>query len=286
MRTSFGGSSELGSSTVTELTKPTQPNLSFLFLPYFSLYYLPPQTFGMKNKNKSAKVQRTIAEINRGQERAGKNKETLAKEAEKEAREKAKLIDLERKRQEAALFRPTGLVQPKLAFGQDPKSVMCVFFKNGLCEKGESDETGRWELQRGVSRPIEETGDKQRSLEDVKVIKCLLLVILFYGDSSFQATSASSHTTGTSNEKPQKPTSTKIPERAKRKTRRPTPWTRGTKRNYEMSFFQRLVTLKRRPTSYASSSSKRLKTVNTDGSGSALTEWIANIDMRYHLDSF
>lgn len=90
----------------------------------------------MKNKNKSAKVQKQIAEINRGQERAGKSPADLAKERERLERQKEKELQLKRKQEEAKLLRGSGLQQPKLAFGQDPKTVLCVFFKEGVCEKG------------------------------------------------------------------------------------------------------------------------------------------------------
>ena len=39
------------------------------------------------------------------------------------------------KKAEAELFK-TVLVQPKVPFGVDPKTIMCVFFKAGVCEKG------------------------------------------------------------------------------------------------------------------------------------------------------
>ena len=34
------------------------------------------------------------------------------------------------------LFKPA-ITQPKLAPGVDPKSVLCAFFKNGTCQKGD-----------------------------------------------------------------------------------------------------------------------------------------------------
>lgn len=50
-------------------------------------------------------------------------------------RAKAKADEEKRLKEEADLLKPT-LVQPKLPFGTDPKSVLCVFFKAGSCEKG------------------------------------------------------------------------------------------------------------------------------------------------------
>jgi hypothetical protein len=44
---------------------------------------------------------------------------------------------LAQKKAEAELFK-TALVQPKVPFGVDPKTIMCVFFRAGVCEKGKS----------------------------------------------------------------------------------------------------------------------------------------------------
>ena len=88
----------------------------------------------MKNKNKSSKVQKQIAVIQQQQQQAGKNKEALAKEKEKEAKAAARAAAENRKKMEAQLF-ASSQVQ-KVPFGTDPKTVLCVFFKNGHCEKG------------------------------------------------------------------------------------------------------------------------------------------------------
>jgi hypothetical protein len=48
---------------------------------------------------------------------------------------KLKEAELRRKKEEAALFQ-TAIVQPKVPFGVDPKTIMCAFFKAGICEKG------------------------------------------------------------------------------------------------------------------------------------------------------
>ena len=90
----------------------------------------------MKNKNKSSKVQKQIAVIQQQQASAGKNKEQLAKEKEKEKKMAERAAAENRKKMEAQLF-GTSQVQ-KVSFGTDPKSVLCVFFKNGHCEKGTS----------------------------------------------------------------------------------------------------------------------------------------------------
>lgn len=53
-----------------------------------------------------------------------KEKLNLEKKREKEAA-------LNKKKMEAELFK-SALVQPKVPFGVDPKTIMCVFFKGGL----------------------------------------------------------------------------------------------------------------------------------------------------------
>lgn len=49
-------------------------------------------------------------------------------------REKAKLEEEKRKREEAALFKP--VQAQKVPFGVDPKTVLCAFYKAGHCDKG------------------------------------------------------------------------------------------------------------------------------------------------------
>ena len=58
----------------------------------------------------------------------------LEKEKEKALREKAKLDEEKRKREEAALFKP--VQAQKVPFGVDPKTVLCAFYKAGHCGKG------------------------------------------------------------------------------------------------------------------------------------------------------
>lgn len=65
---------------------------------------------------------------------AGKSREALAKEKEKELRAKAKLEEEKRKKEEAALFKP--VQTQKVPFGVDPKTILCVFYKAGGCDKG------------------------------------------------------------------------------------------------------------------------------------------------------
>ncbi|BFZ62643.1 Translation machinery-associated protein 46 [Saitoella coloradoensis] len=96
------------------------------------------KTFGMKNKNKSAKVQNFVNTVKQQEAQAGKNsKAAKAKEDEKD-RIAAKRVAEEKKKAELAeLFKPA-LIQPKVPFGVDPKTILCVFWKQeGKCAKGE-----------------------------------------------------------------------------------------------------------------------------------------------------
>ncbi|RCK54932.1 Translation machinery-associated protein 46 [Candida viswanathii] len=87
------------------------------------------KTFGLKNKNKSKRVQQQINQIKAGVDGG------MAKKKEAEAKRKAeeKKAQEDAKREAAALF---GIQQQKVPFGVDPKSILCEFFKNGVCTKG------------------------------------------------------------------------------------------------------------------------------------------------------
>lgn len=41
-----------------------------------------------------------------------------------------------KKEELAQLLAPTDIIQPKVPFGVDPKTVLCAFFKAGRCQKG------------------------------------------------------------------------------------------------------------------------------------------------------
>ncbi|KAI0683748.1 hypothetical protein BC835DRAFT_1295164 [Cytidiella melzeri] len=92
------------------------------------------KTFGMKNKNRSAKVQQKVAIIEKQQQQTGKSRATLEKEKERAMREKEKAEEEKRKKEEAALLKPVQV--QKVPFGVDPKTVLCAFYKAGTCEKG------------------------------------------------------------------------------------------------------------------------------------------------------
>jgi hypothetical protein len=90
------------------------------------------KTFGLKNK-KGAKNQKFIAQVQNQVQNAGKSAREIAKlQEEKEKRKE------EKKRAEVeiqTLFKPV-ITQQVLAAGTDPKSVLCMYFKQGSCTKG------------------------------------------------------------------------------------------------------------------------------------------------------
>lgn len=85
--------------------------------------------FGMKNKNKSKKVQSHIDQMKSGVDGGMQKK----KEADMKRKAEEKKAAEQAKKEAAALF---GVTQQKVPFGVDPKSILCEFFKNGLCTKG------------------------------------------------------------------------------------------------------------------------------------------------------
>jgi hypothetical protein len=90
------------------------------------------KTFGMKNK-KGAAQQRVIAQLS-ASAKAGGTADEKRRAAEKEAREREKAAAEQAKREAAELFKPA--LTQKVPFGVDPKTVLCQYFKKGICEKG------------------------------------------------------------------------------------------------------------------------------------------------------
>eukprot|EP00753_Platysulcus_tardus_P022130 PLAT9338.1.p2 GENE.PLAT9338.1~~PLAT9338.1.p2 ORF type:complete len:436 (+),score=226.81 PLAT9338.1:28-1335(+) len=97
------------------------------------------KTFGMKNKNKSKRVQAKIRAMSRSVKGAGRSRKggESAEESQKYERRRAKKEREAAEREMASLFTVSGLKQPKLKPGQDPKDVCCVFFKVGSCKRGD-----------------------------------------------------------------------------------------------------------------------------------------------------
>jgi len=94
------------------------------------------KTFGLKNKNKSKKVQQYVKSVETsvalaGQKAKDRRMEELRrqqKEAEKQAKEMAK-------KEQEALFKPV-VNKTVVPAGVDPKSVVCEFYKAGKCMRG------------------------------------------------------------------------------------------------------------------------------------------------------
>ncbi|KFA60903.1 hypothetical protein S40285_04861 [Stachybotrys chlorohalonatus IBT 40285] len=91
------------------------------------------RTFGMKNK-KGAVAQKQIQQMTANL-KAGGSAEEKRKAAERAAREKEKKAAEDARREAAELLNRPAQIQ-KVPFGVDPKTVVCIFFKKGDCEKG------------------------------------------------------------------------------------------------------------------------------------------------------
>ncbi|XP_040295834.1 zinc finger CCCH domain-containing protein 15 isoform X1 [Bufo bufo] len=91
------------------------------------------KTFGLKNK-KGAKQQKFIKNVTQ-QVKSGQNNPRLVAQAEGD--KKNKKDDKKKELQELnELFKPVVAAQ-KVSKGVDPKSVVCAFFKQGQCTKGD-----------------------------------------------------------------------------------------------------------------------------------------------------
>ena len=95
------------------------------------------KTFGLKNKNKSKKVQQFINQVEATAGNMGKStKQVKMEEAARKAKLEEKKLRDEAKKEAAALFK-TVIPETKVPVGVDPKSVLCEFFKAGKCQKGD-----------------------------------------------------------------------------------------------------------------------------------------------------
>lgn len=91
------------------------------------------RTFGMKNK-KGGAARKQIQQLQNQMKSSG-TPEEKRKQAEKAAREREKKAAEEARKEAAELINRPAQVQ-KVPFGVDPKTVMCIYFKKGNCEKG------------------------------------------------------------------------------------------------------------------------------------------------------
>lgn len=79
------------------------------------------KTFGLKNKNKSAKVQKYVQNVKQNAVAAYKPVEVKKKD---------------KKDEEVVTIAVPTIKQPKVPEGVDPKSIVCEFFRHGQCTKG------------------------------------------------------------------------------------------------------------------------------------------------------
>ena len=82
-------------------------------------------------------------------------------------REKAKLEEEKRKKEEAALLKP--VQTQKVPFGVDPKTVLCAFYKAGTCEKGSKC---KFSHDMNVGRKVEKKNLYEDSREDKMKGEC------------------------------------------------------------------------------------------------------------------
>ncbi|KAI4112349.1 MAG: hypothetical protein LQ345_006489, partial [Seirophora villosa] len=115
------------------------------------------KTFGMKNK-KGSTAKKHIAQI-QASAASAKTPEQKRKEAEKAQREKEKLASEQAKRETAELFKPVQV--QKVPFGVDPKTVLCMFFKQGNCEKGKKCKFSH-------DPAVERKGEKRNLYQDTR----------------------------------------------------------------------------------------------------------------------
>eukprot|EP00850_Spirogloea_muscicola_P004933 SM000022S07147 [mRNA] locus=s22:235633:238596:+ [translate_table: standard] len=91
------------------------------------------KTFGLKNKNKSSKVQKHVQNLQ--QSTAASIKKQNPADDQKTIAKKRKEEEAARDRELNDLFR-VAISQPKVPAGVDPKSIVCEFFRRGQCTKG------------------------------------------------------------------------------------------------------------------------------------------------------
>jgi hypothetical protein len=93
------------------------------------------KTFGLKNKNKSKKVQAFVQRTEQAAQRAGKTPAQLKKEEEAKKERDAKRAMKGQKTEIEILLAPVvkkTIVPP----GVDPKTMICEYFKAGACKNG------------------------------------------------------------------------------------------------------------------------------------------------------
>lgn len=131
--------------------------------------------FGMKNKNKSKKVQNQINQMQHGVDGGAAKK----READMKRKAEEKKAAEQAKKETAALF---GIQQQKVPFGVDPKSILCEFFRNGVCTKGSKckfshdPDVGRKDAKKDLytDARAEKEADTMDSWDEEKLRKVIL----------------------------------------------------------------------------------------------------------------
>ncbi|KAI0215553.1 Zinc finger CCCH domain-containing protein 15 [Lamellibrachia satsuma] len=123
------------------------------------------KTFGLKNK-KGNKQQKFIKMV-----------ENQVKQGNQSARKASAVVDPKKKKEDEkaalnALFKP---VEQKVSKGVDPKSVLCAFFKAGMCKKGDKCKfshdmnLGRKGAKRSVYDDARQEADNMESWDEAKL---------------------------------------------------------------------------------------------------------------------
>ena len=111
-----------------------------------------------RTQKKGAQAQKQIQAI-QSQAAQAKTPDQKRKEAEKAQREKEKAAAEQAKRETAELFKPVQV--QKVPFGVDPKTVVCIFYKQGNCEKGK-----KCKFSHDLS--VERKGEKKNLYQDTR----------------------------------------------------------------------------------------------------------------------
>ncbi|KAL1764785.1 zinc finger protein CCCH domain-containing protein 15, partial [Sigmodon hispidus] len=124
------------------------------------------KTFCLKN-NKGAKQQKFIAAVTHQVKFGQQNPRQVA---QSEAEKKLKKDDKKEELQELnELFKPVVAAQ-KISNGEDPKSVLCEFFKQGQCTKGD-----KWKKRKRQEKIDKFEQDMERWQVDFKAGKALVI---------------------------------------------------------------------------------------------------------------
>ncbi|KAI9579537.1 zinc finger CCCH domain-containing protein 15 homolog isoform X1 [Glossina fuscipes] len=116
-----------------KLNLKTIPNKYYPIVPIvddgYTYDYLQDKTFGLKNK-KGSKQQKYIQQVQKQVNSGGHHPKTDVNKRKEEKEKK-----LQEQRELAVIFKP--VQAQKVEKGTDPKSVVCTFFKQGTCTKGD-----------------------------------------------------------------------------------------------------------------------------------------------------